>query len=303
MDQNIPKRVNPDGNVAPARPDPQPLQYPITTLSEDIYRGTNPRLSTTPAPIIFDNASVSSDSSSSSSASSASAHLVQRALATVVELAISHWARSSTDDSSSSSSTSTRATSPERSLRRRRSRRRPRRGSVSTVTIDHSQIARDREAIERARRVPRNFHLVLPEVPSRGRKAQQRTLQTSSLPAVLSQLELALKRSARARRDRHPRYRPTPPAPTISFGPSAVHHPSLSHTTPALVNGVQTEEENRRSRQKQPKHLVRPSIGTVGGRDGGFTTGQSAWWLDVASPTWEDMRAIGTVCNLFKGLE
>jgi hypothetical protein len=27
---------------------------------------------------------------------------------------------------------------------------------------------------------------------------------------------------------------------------------------------------------------------------------QSAWWLEVASPTWDDMRALGKVCLTYR---
>lgn len=262
------------------RPDPQPLQFSDHDSNGDIYRGSVPSDLRTVTP---DNITVSSStSSSSSSTSTASIRLVQRALATVVELAISRWARHSpsTDDGSSSSSTSTHPSS----TRRRRSRRRPRRASVSTVSIDPAQIAQARDASERARRVPRDFHLVLPYPPSRSRGIQQRVLHTANISTILSRLELAMKRSSRPQKEKQSRFQRESAVP-------------ISPRTLALQNVSPTriEEDIRRRRLKQPRQLVRPSIGLSNQQDGGFGQGRSAWWLDVASPTWEDMRAIGTV--------
>lgn len=282
--------MNYDATSQPNRPDPQPLQPPTRGSSDDIYRGPAPQPAPAPRPNTPENASVS-DSSSSSSSSSASTRLVQRALATLVELAITRWARSSSSSAGSSSSSSSIHAS---SVRRQRSQRRARRASVSTIAVDPANMARAREAMERARRVPRNFHLVLPNTAARSRQVQQRTLQTSSLPLILDQLGLTLKASVHDRRDKQPRFRRIPAA-AVGVRGSDSNNDGQATTSPPHAPQKSDEEDLTRRRPRQVKQLVRPSVGITGQQDGGFSMGKPAWWLDVASPTWEDMRSIGTV--------
>ncbi|KAF8310993.1 hypothetical protein DL93DRAFT_2140147 [Clavulina sp. PMI_390] len=256
------------------------------THSDDIYRGPTIHLSDLP-PHGRESPSRASSSTTTSS-SSASTALVQRALAAVVELAISRWARSGSSSESSSSASSVQ-------VRRRRPQRRSRRGSVSTLAVDPENIARTREAIERARRVPRGFSLIVPELLS-GRRSLQ-ALETTSLPLILSTLQASFKVGARLRRDkpesgRHPGPQLPADVETLLSPPSRFPKPEIP-----TQNNADTRLDLRR-RQKQLKTLVRPSFGLSVKPAGGFSLGQRAWWLDVASPTWEDMRTLGTLLHL-----
>ena len=269
----------------------------------DIYRGSDHLVSDSrphsPAPFSV---------ASSSSSSSASTRLVRRALAALVELAISRWARSASDASSSTSSSPSRASSIVSTSPRRRRRLYRRTSTVtSNYTITPAQRALAHEALERSRRVPREFTLLLPVPPNSkpDRVSPQRAMCSSSLPIVLSQLGNALTESARSRKEKqrprlirgHAEHDPQVPSgssggATLGEGVGIASSPRVAVTASTPLR-MFTSPQSPKARLSRPH--IRPSIGTIAAADGGFAMGQKAWWLDVASPTWEDMRAIGTV--------
>ncbi|KAG5647950.1 hypothetical protein DXG03_006984 [Asterophora parasitica] len=185
------------------------------------------------------------------------------AIAAVVDLAISRWARgnssgSSTSSSSSSSSSSVSSRSQRGRLRRRR--------SATTLRSVHSErdiaahISR-LKAREESRKIPRRFTLYAPPQPKRVKTGSkdQRVNQTSSLPPLLPQLEAALKMATRARRN-------------------------------------QTRRPLEKARSKRPmmhQDYMIPSAGESSTSTALQPTKAKAWYLDVASPTWEDMRTLG----------
>lgn len=158
--------------------------------------------------------------------------------------------------------------------------------------------------------MPREFNLILPSDLSAGARAivrgqapGARHIQTSVLPTVLSQLEIALKRSARIGRDRQQRFRAPLPPSTPFNTPAALgdvtsqrpapNAPSTSSRPPFVSDSQARQHRNPKTKIQRP--LVRASIGASPRMEARFDNGQQAWWLDVASPTWEDMRALGTV--------
>lgn len=275
-------------NATPDIQEESPLRHPDAHHDDDIYRG---RLLPVHVPEGHDADQVSTLSTSiSSSTASASAHVVRRALATIVELAILRWARSSSSNGSDSSSSS--------SVHSGRSRRRhPRRPSISTSVVDTTYIALAREAAERARRVTRGFYLVLPVFQLHDNaESPYRTLQTPTLSLALAQLNTTLRQAHRARRDLMPRY-PRAPAQlsAVQVPSSGAQGSDSSIGAPGFRIDTPMKRGRPNPRSKQTAAVLRPSIGITSLQTGKFMMGKKAWWLDVASPTWDDMRAIGTV--------
>jgi magnesium transporter len=261
------------------------LQHPDTHAGSDIYRGSSLQYRVPEVDRV--------SSSISPSTTSASTHLVRRAIATLVELAILRWARSS----SSTSSDSSFSYAHNGATRRQTSRQRhPNRPSIYTADADTTYIARAREVAERARHVPREFHLILPAFqPPLYMEPPHRILQTSSLSPALAQLIITLRRARRTRSDTILRCSRTPTQlSNMQLPPSDTLDSDSPTDTLGLQSDTSTKQDRHHIRSKQTQTILRPSIGTASW-PGGSVVGERAWWLDVASPTWEDMRAIGTV--------
>ncbi|KAF8340419.1 uncharacterized protein EI90DRAFT_3116975 [Cantharellus anzutake] len=377
--QSLPSpSVGATSRFAPRRSGSTPLQRdnPSEIPGGDIYRGALPQLPEAMVRVRSPNVA----SSGHSSSSSASTGLVARAIAAVVELAISRWARPSASTSSSSSTTSsTLSTTTRRPPRRRR------RSSTgaSTVNIDPEQRALARQALENVRRIPREFSLLLPtapgvpsqdilsSVPGSHLAPQQdsasQLIETTSLPLILSSIEQALRDTNSLRREQHKSFRtkfclhrakPTRanslPAAIVQSPAESSHgcgekaseggatsplvssRSSVPPVTVALtksmspastdpVPAVKSEgrhAEKPSSKRHHSRPLIRAGIGTdnflnpnrgirrpaTGNRSSStphlqpevdsINSWQQAWWLDVASPTWEDMRMLGTLLHL-----
>lgn len=272
----------------------------------DIYRGQPP---STPRPGRSGSVSSSSSSSSSSSASTVGGPL--GALAAVVERAITRWARanwstSSLDSDSDASSSKSSFRTTNKSVNRRR-KRNPSLADLNRANSEREVAARIRAREER-RYVEREFSLYLPPALSPSyhpssksppTTEEQRTTRTTSLPSVLSRLDAALKRSSKARR---PRNRPRPSRQTPLEGPV----PLLPHldymlpdagpsSQPESATELPTLQKVRKGKQRVGAAAT-PDPPTPGvGTRIPDASNQQAWWLDVASPTWEDMRAMGKV--------
>lgn len=216
----------------------------------DIYRGGSPT-------------SCSFASATSSSSSFVGARL--GTIATVVELAISRWARqwrgTASDSSSSSSRSSVITLSRPQWLRIRRRR--------SVATVQSEQSERDiaahislLKAREESRQVPRNFTLYLPPSLSSSKDAAPCITPTTSLPLLLQQLDIAVKKATKAHRSYDRQHLPS----SKSHAKRPMRHQDYmlpSSAEPSII-----------SQETKPK----------------------VWYLDVASPTWEDMRTLGKVC-------
>ncbi len=270
---------------------------------DDIYRGEVEREPTLHSQVPA--ASVSSRSSTSSSSDSLSFLAGGRfgAIAAKLELAISRWAkhvRGNSSSASSSSSTSSASSLPTIS-RSQFTRRRRRRSSVSSLHTLHSEreiAARMTrlKALRISRQIPREFGLYLP--PSI-RDAQSTTqtgvdlgsntrsdrpaISTSSLPTILSQIEVATRNTGRQHRHRHRR------RGNRTF--EEMNNPLLSFAGPSTNNSLTTSLVRRDRKGKlQANNIFRPTTIVEEPH-----TKPQAWFLDVANPSWADLRAIGKV--------
>ncbi|KAJ6604611.1 hypothetical protein DFH09DRAFT_315618 [Mycena vulgaris] len=244
----------------------------------DIFRG-EPPLPPPPPP-----RSPSPSHASTASASSSGSYLGGRlgAIAAVVELAISRWAGN--ESSSSSSSSSSDSGAPSRAARR--SARRKSEHDISTRIISRMQ------AREESRQIPRQFALYLPPSPSD--TTSQHITQTTSieLPIILEQLDSALKKSTRARRqqerERSPRPDLDPPRPKhLHFMlPDLVKTPSRAASFTDLAALRDTHRKGKHKENMFPQITDRSRAMP------------KAWFLDVSSPTWDDMRSIGKLLHL-----
>ena len=282
------------------------MSFEHTHDDGDIYRGEPASVdvrSPSPRPSLHSNAPSGTSSSSSSSSSSDSSFPGGKlgVLAAKVEHAISKWARNvrgNASDTSSGSSSSSSSSSSQlsnvtltKSQMARRKRRRASVSSLRTLQSERDIAARITrlKAIEESRFVPRLFTLYLPKALTAGRNdstdtkttflspgcADGRITFSSSLPSVLSKLEAATQKHAKPRRVRN-KHRVAhvvdggPPPPTPPF---------------ASISNLQIPRRANKGKNRAVPAAIpeEPSLKP------------QAWFLDVANPTWADLRAIGKV--------
>ncbi|KAG2159816.1 uncharacterized protein EDB93DRAFT_18058 [Suillus bovinus] len=277
---------------------------------DDIYRGKVPPALPTIAESV---APASSTSSLTSSGSFITGRL--GALAAVSENAITRWARrrsSSASTSSSPSSTTSFHSSIYTPSRLRHSRWRKRRTSFANMRSTHSEreVAARLRVRQEIRRVDRGFTLYLPpslnpEITTTRRlsesldRPQQAISQTTSqvLPIILNRLEAALKKSSRAKKGKGKQRQFSPSTP-----PLPLHHDYMSQgmlsrpasfgdLSSALLSPVQ-------GKQKELSSVNRTPSESAPGGSPELTRAPKAWWLDVASPTWDDLQAIGKLLHI-----
>ncbi|KAJ3908593.1 hypothetical protein F5879DRAFT_297812 [Lentinula edodes] len=271
------------------------------TESDDIYRGSHPHSPHSYSP---DSEDESSSSSSSSSWSLFNGRLgAFTNLVSTLEQAISGWRGNSSSTSSSSSHPSL-ATVTRSQLSRRRKRR------ASTLDLKHQQSERDFtarisliKAREESRIVPRQFSLYLaPALRSAGEALlqkpggvddhPQRVLLTSSLDSVLSQLDAALKKTTKTRRNRKDL------TPSRNFpGITADTHQHLMLPENLKAPSRAASFTDLAALRKSKKGKTREAIEVLSETEK-FVHAYNPWFLDVASPTSEDMRAIGKLLHL-----
>lgn len=269
---------------------------------EDIYRGEPPQhpqdQAVEPAP------SESSHSSTSSSSSSRAGGRIG-AIAAKLELAISRWSKNVRGNSSTSSSSSSSSSSSRSSVvtltKSQLARRRRRRSSVSSLRTMQSErdiaarITR-MKALQESRQIPRQFALYLPpsiapafqqpatihfgldSEPKKGERDRRITWSTS-LPLILGQLDLAMRKSDRNHRTRE-RNKSRGPADDLSFP----HH--------SQIPTIKSPSAARRGRKGKHREQMHPKPATILEEP---QVKRQAWFLDVANPTWADLRAIGRV--------
>jgi len=259
---------------------------------DDIYRGEVER-----EPTLHSQISASSASSCSSSSDSLSFLAGGRfgAIAAKLELAISRWAKHVRGNSSSASSSST--TSSVSSLptisRSQFNRRRRRRSSVSSLHTLHSEreiaarITR-LKALRISRQIPREFCLYLPLSIREGvdlssnTRSDRPAISTSSLPTILSQIEVAIRNTGRQHRHRHRR------RGNRTF--EEMNHQLLAYAGPSTNNSLTTPVRRDRKGKAQANNIFKPTTIVEEPH-----TKPQAWFLDVANPSWADLRAIGKV--------
>lgn len=268
------------------------------TESDDIYRGSHPHSPHSHSP---DSEDESSSSSSSSSWSLFNGRLgAFTNLVSTLEQAISGW-RGNSSSTSSSSSRPSLATVTRSQLSRRRKRR------ASTLDLKHQQSERDFtarisliKAREESRIVPRQFSLYLaPALRSAGETLfrrpggvddhPQRVLLTSSLDSVLSQLDAALKKTTKTRRNRKDL---TPSRNSSGITADTHQHLMLPENLKAPSRAASFTD--LAALRKSKKGKTRDAIEVLPETEK-FVHAYNPWFLDVASPTSEDMRAIGKV--------
>ncbi|KAF7306896.1 hypothetical protein MIND_00482100 [Mycena indigotica] len=207
----------------------------ITTMSasweddSDIFRGEPPQRSPSPTP---------------SSQSSASRFGRLGAIAAVVELAISRWAKneSSSDSSSSSSSSHSRRTKSVFEI-------------SSRIALFHAR--------EHVRQIPRHFALYLPPSLAHG----EPICRTTDLSSILTQLHAMLQKPSTRRRQRLDYMLPDQLPNRLGAPSRAASFTDLT----GLAKG-----KHKEANRPMPK----------------------AWFLEVSSPTWDDLSAIGKLLHL-----
>lgn len=274
----------------------------IPECDHDIYRGepSQPQQPLYTAPSVI-------STTTSSSASSLLAATRLGAIAAKLELAISRWAKnvrgnsSSTSESSSSHSSSSSIVTLTKS---QHTRRRGRRSSVSSLRTWQSEreisarISR-MKALEESRRIPRHFTLYLPllislRLPQNNSAApmdigdtNQSLTSSTSLTLVLDQLDLAMKNAGRNRRTRqrhrnHPRNLSS--LDLFSFPSQLVHDNQFgSGPDPPTTRNRKGKHRESSTGAESITIMEEPIFKS------------QAWFLDVANPTWADLRAIGKV--------
>ncbi|KZT30534.1 hypothetical protein NEOLEDRAFT_1126102 [Neolentinus lepideus HHB14362 ss-1] len=285
----------------------------------DIYRGEPPARPSSP-----DAHSVISSRSSTSSSSSGSSVIGRRlgAIAAVVEHAIARWARNNASISSSASSVSsdTSIRTLAKSVARRR-RRRPSLAFIHDNLQSEREIAARLKAREEFRHTSREFTLYLPkslcqtlatfEAKDKGGRRQppDRVARTTSLPLVLHYLDAALKKSSKVHRNYD---RPGISRPRLEHsGENDQLHlhrdymlpngldPSIrgsSFPNVTIPNSARKGKHKEEGRAKQP--VSSPSSSAYTSNHRSRPPPQRAWWIDVASPTWEDMKAFGQLLHI-----
>ena len=274
----------------------------------DIYRGDSPSTPTPQSPESGSAASIKSISATSSASSRLpGVHL--GALATRLERAITRWARRNWADSSSSITSSGSSDSSRSSFRTTNKSSRRRRPPSITDVLHREEAERAVAARIRARQigrvVPREFNLYAPDPPSLKNtgpiEEEQQVVRTFSLDVMLPHLNPLLRNSGKHRRSRH-RSR------TLRTELDHHHHQDHSGPRPAEVESTSHTDAPcgpslavEKGKDKIPSTIPPPDplqTAPTFRRNPVAGKPQQAWWLDVANPTWGDMRTLGRVNSL-----
>ena len=225
------------------------------------------------------------------------------ALSTHLEQAITRWARKNWGDSSASIASSGSSGSSFRTVNK--SSRRKRRPS-SLADIQH------REESERAvaarirargigRVVPREFNLyVPPSSPLQDAEPieeESRVVRTFSLDVMLPHLSPLLRNSGKYRRPRHQSRLDQDHLYAQQVHSAEDESRDASRTDayrgPSLTAAEKGKNKIDTTPPPQPVQTASTSR-----RDPITGTPQQAWWLDVSSPSWKDMKTLGQVNTL-----
>jgi magnesium transporter len=137
----------------------------------------------------------------------------------------------------------------------------------------------------------------------------KRELKTASLELLLAQLGLALKRNAKTQRPLRQGTANTGPAEEArsepvgiperrrknrDSGPRVAFDVSHQHSDPAApkMNGEPRRDKGK-LKEVPRQFFLKDNKTTAASIE--KDAQQSCWWLDVASPTWDDMKALGKV--------
>jgi magnesium transporter len=182
------------------------------------------------------------------------------------------------------------------------------------VSEVHARI----RAREEARQAPREFLLYSPrlaEASSQKPKTRARAvdvgseppgvLRTTALAGILQELSKSMKTTARSRRSQalsaapahaqDPNIRAEGTSEGLRFRDFALPTvPPSSDYRPVEIEDARMRRRGRKGKHRSDAPDNVPSA-TRMVREPTDADLDRAWWLDVASPTWEDMRAIGKV--------
>jgi magnesium transporter len=245
-------------------------------------------------------------------------------LATRLERAITRWARKNWADSSSSlassDSTETSRSSFRTTNKSKKSSRRKRRPPSLADNQQHEQSLRAVEARIRARGlgriVPREFNLYSPpsfsshssqDIGLIEEEQEQRFIRTFSLDVMLPHLEHIRRKPGKPRRLRR-RSRTTPSELDHfrlprNLDPRRGHSAKLEDPNAIRTNALEDpllKVEKGKGKDMIPSTIPPPNppqTASTSRRDSVEGKPPQAWWLDVASPTWEDMRTLGKVSS------
>ena len=121
-----------------------------------------------------------------------------------------------------------------------------------------------------------------PAADAHTQAAQQRVLRTGSLKLIIAQLDFALKRAAKLRK---------PPKTKSHHHDLQTGPPMASVSVPTTPSGSFTDLQRLR---KGKARMEAPQLPL----DDGVASAQRAWWLDVSSPSWDDLRALGKLLHI-----
>jgi magnesium transporter len=235
-------------------------------------------------------------------------------LATRLERAITRWARKNRADSSSSLTSSDTSETSRSSFRTaNKSKRSSRRKRHPPSLADIQQYEQSLRAVEArirsrgiGRIVPREFNLYTPpsshlqDVDHVEGEQEQRFIRTFSLDVMLPHLEHIRRKSGKLRRSRRrscaspnerDHSRPLDPLQ----GHAAKFEPCNATHTDALKDPLLKTEKGK-GKDKVSFTMLPPNppqTTSTSRSDPIEAKPPQAWWLDVASPTWEDMRVLG----------
>ncbi|KAG8922248.1 hypothetical protein FRC00_007654, partial [Tulasnella sp. 408] len=177
----------------------------------------------------------------------------------------------------------------------------------SLYDLGQQHSARARQLFEYSRRLPKEYTLLLPP-PSIFNAAtpsaqlgpsDSRIIKTTSSKVILAHLETLLRRPPRGRGPRRPRgdkdrsARSSRVADLAGACPSGTNTPSSGSDKgkgKMRLGALQTPSDSAAPSTDSP----RPKLHRHNSGD----TSNRTWWLDVASPSWEDMRALGKLLHL-----
>jgi magnesium transporter len=176
------------------------------------------------------------------------------------------------------------------------------------------------KALEKSREIPREFALYLPlsiriaahqlpgsligtDMNTRKEMGNHHILWTTSLPLVLAQLDIASRKFGKHRRLRHHQNE------TLTEQTTSV---AASHTLTQTILGIPSPSTSQvRSPSPGPARKAKKGKereAPVGNEkpipisiQEDLPLRPAAWFLDVANPTWADLRAIGKVRPLIIG--
>jgi magnesium transporter len=238
-------------------------------------------------------------------------------IATRLERAITRWARANWADSSSSLNSDISSDSSRSSFRtaNKLTRRKCRYPSVADIR-QRGLLERTVEARLKAREarktVPREFNLYTPseDVPSQDLGLvweRQQIMRTFSLDLMLPHLENLLRNRS------HGKSRRTRPGGSATVTELDYTHQSQPHrgrtSRDPDGNASRVDEADgvthklEKGKDKMPSVISPPSNALKHSsaplRDPESGKLPPAWWLDVANPSWEDMRTLGSVSTSF----